>query len=61
VGNHPRQNLDHQQQRTHTKDPHQRPELATVQFCAATHVQSKIALLAAISDKEPGYATNGCV
>jgi hypothetical protein len=41
-GNHPRQNLDYQQHRTGTKHPHQRPELAAIQFRAATHVQSKV-------------------
>jgi hypothetical protein len=40
--NHPCQNLDHQQIRTYTKDPHQRPELAAIQFRAPTHVQSEV-------------------
>jgi hypothetical protein len=43
-GDHPCQNLDRQQRRTDTKDPHQRPELAAIQFRAATHVQSKVTL-----------------
>jgi hypothetical protein len=41
-GNDPCQNLDHQQHRTDPKHRHQRPELATIQFRAATHVQSKV-------------------
>lgn len=42
-GNRPCQNLDHQQHRTYTKDPHQGPELTAVQFGAAAHMQGKIA------------------
>jgi hypothetical protein len=42
-GNHPCQNLDHQQRRTDTKDAHQRPELPAVLFGAATHVQGEVA------------------
>jgi hypothetical protein len=41
-GSHPCQNLEHQQHSTDAKDPHQRPELATVQFRAAPHVQGKV-------------------
>jgi hypothetical protein len=42
-GNHPCQDLDHQQHCAYTKDPHQSPELTAVQFGAAAHMQGKIA------------------
>jgi hypothetical protein len=41
-GNHPRQNLAHQQHCADTKDPHQHPELSAIQLRAATHMQGKI-------------------
>jgi hypothetical protein len=43
-GDHPCQNLGHQQHSTDAKYAHQCPELTAILFGAATHVQSKVTL-----------------